>query len=70
MLDPGEALLEVDLFAAAPIPFDELWEQATAVQLEDQPVRIASIDHLITMKKATGRPQDLADIAALEALRA
>ena len=69
MLDPAEPLLEVDLFAEAPIPFDELWEQATVVQLEDQGVRIASMDHLIAMKRASGRPQDLADIAALEALR-
>ena len=39
------------------------------MQLEEQLVRIASIEHLITMKKAAGRPQDLADVAALEALR-
>ena len=48
MLDPSEPLLEVDLFAEAPIPFDELWVQATILQLEGQDVRIASIDHLIT----------------------
>lgn len=39
------------------------------MQLEGQAIRIASIDHLITMKEAAGRPQDLADVAALEALR-
>ena len=69
MLDPSDPLLEVDLFAETPIPFEELWEQAVTVQLQDQAVRVASIEHLITMKKAAGRPQDLADIAALEALR-
>ncbi len=69
MLDPREPLLEVDLFAQPPLPFEELWDQATIVQLEDQAVRIASIEHLITMKKAVGRPQDLADVDALEALR-
>ena len=69
MVDPSEPLLEVDLFAEAPLPFDELWEQASTVQLEGQAVRVASIEHLITMKKAVGRPQDLADVAALEALR-
>ena len=68
MIDPREPLLEVDLFAQAPLPFDELWDQATIVQLEGQAVCIASLAHLITMKKATGRPQDLADVAALEAL--
>lgn len=69
MLDPRNPLLEVDLFAESPLPFDQLWEQATVVHVEDQAIRIASIDHLISMKKASGRPQDLADIAALEALR-
>lgn len=69
MIDPHEPLLEVDIFADDPLPFDELWDKATVVPLERQQVRIASIDHLITMKKAVGRPQDLADVAALEALR-
>jgi len=68
MLDPKEPLLEVDLFAEAPIPFEQLWEQATVVQLDGRPVRIASVAHLIAMKRAAGRPHDLADIAALEAL--
>lgn len=69
MLDPSEPLLEVDLFAQPPLPFEELWDQATIVQLGGQAVRVASIDHLIAMKNAAGRPQDLADVAALEALR-
>lgn len=68
LLDPAEPLLEVDLFAASPIPFDDLWQQATLVELAGQAVRVASIEHLITMKKASGRPQDLADVTALEAL--
>ena len=70
MLDPGDPLLEVDLFARPPLPFEELWSDALVVQIEDLPVHVASIDHLIAMKKAVGRPQDLADVAALEALRA
>ena len=69
MLDPRDALLEVDLFAQPPLPFDELWERATLVQLEGQQVRVACVDDLIAMKRQVGRPQDLADIAALEALR-
>ncbi len=69
MLDPKEPLLEVDLLAEAPIPFEQLWEQAAVVELEGQPVRVASVDHLIAMKSAAGRPQDLADVDALEALR-
>lgn len=70
MIDPTDPLLEVDLFAEHPLPFEELWEQATTMPLEGLSIRVASIEHLITMKRAVGRPQDLADVAALEALRA
>jgi len=37
--------------------------------VQDVPVRVASVEHLIAMKTEAGRPQDLADIAALRALR-
>lgn len=39
------------------------------VKIENQSVRIIAIGDLIEMKRASGRPQDLADIAALERLR-
>ena len=32
-------------------------------------IRVVCIEHLITMKKASARPQDLEDIRALEVLR-
>ena len=32
-------------------------------------VRVASVHHLVAMKRRAGRPQDIADIAALQALR-
>ena len=69
MIDPREPLLEVDLFAEPPVPFEQLWEHAVSMPLGGRPVRVASIADLITMKRAAGRPQDLADITALEALR-
>ena len=67
--DPSNPLREVDLFAEEPIPFTELWEASNVVDVQGVPVRVASVEHLIAMKTAAGRPQDLADIAALEALR-
>lgn len=67
--DPADPLREVDLLAESPLPFDELWDASRIVVVADVPVRVAGIDHLIAMKRAAGRPQDLADVVALEALR-
>jgi predicted nucleotidyltransferase len=68
MLDPAELLL-VDIFAEPPVPFDELLRDSKAVDLDGHEIRIASIEHLIDMKRAAGRAQDVADIEALEQLR-
>lgn len=39
------------------------------IKVQGQSVRLASIGDLVRMKKASGRPQDLADIEALRRLR-
>lgn len=67
--DPGNPLREVDLFAEEPLPFDELWADSQVVEVAGIGVRVASVDHLITLKRRAGRPQDLADIDALERLQ-
>lgn len=59
---------DVDLFAQEPIPFVELVGRAKQAPLAKTVVAIASIPDLIRMKRDAGRPQDLADIAALEAI--
>ncbi|GAA3606711.1 hypothetical protein GCM10022199_08180 [Marihabitans asiaticum] len=70
LVDPADALVEVDLLATTPVPFAELSAGAVTVDLGDGTrVRVASIDHLIEMKKHSGRPQDHADIDALTAIR-
>ncbi|HKR64724.1 MAG TPA: hypothetical protein VJZ00_13410 [Thermoanaerobaculia bacterium] len=66
--DPKNPMLTVDLFAQAPIPFDELWTHATLYTLGGRAIRIASLDHLIRMKRNAGRPQDLIDLERLEAI--
>lgn len=70
MYDPSDPFREVDLFAQEPLPFAELLQQATTVDVEGVPVPVASVQHLIAMKRAVGRPRDLEDVAALERLQA
>lgn len=49
--------------------FDELDRTATTMEIGGEPVRVASIDDLISMKLAAGRPQDIAEVEILGALR-
>jgi hypothetical protein len=68
MFDPSNPMRVVDLFAENPIPFEDLWAHAQKVSLRTTTVRVASIPDLIHLKRLAGRPQDLADIAHLEAI--
>jgi hypothetical protein len=67
---PGSPLLEVDLFVEHPIPFPELWEESELVDAGVARIRIASIRHLIALKRLAGRAQDELDIEVLEAIQA
>lgn len=46
-------------------PFDEMRERALLVDLDGVTVAIVSLDDLIRMKRAAGRPRDLDDIVTL-----
>jgi len=62
----------VDLFEIVPgvDSFQILWEQSQQMELFGVPIRVASLDHLIAMRRAAGRPKDHAYLAELEKLRA
>ena len=45
--------------------FDQLRDRALVVELDGFEVAVASLDDLVRMKRAAGRPQDLGDIGAL-----
>lgn len=49
--------------------YEELFRTAEEVELGGIKVRIASIDSLIRMKRAAGRPKDLIEVEVLSALR-
>jgi len=58
---------DIDILHDAPgaAPFQQLRRRALTIALGDLTVPIAGRDDLIQMKRASGRPTDLADIAAL-----
>jgi predicted nucleotidyltransferase len=51
-----------------PFPFDAAWARATVADLGVAKVPVASIEDLIALKRAAGRPKDLEDVRVLEAL--
>lgn len=61
-------LLDIVTFPAHLGSFDELRARAHDIPLGDLTVPIAHRNDLLEMKRATGRPQDLADVRLLESL--
>jgi hypothetical protein len=61
--------IEVDLFVQEPFPFAEAYARAARVQLDTITTTVASIPDLVTLKLASGRPVDLADVEALKAIQ-
>jgi hypothetical protein len=65
----GRAPNRVDLLTRLwGVDFRDAWTRRVAGELDQIPVSMISREDLIRNKRATARPQDLADAAALEAL--
>jgi hypothetical protein len=56
-------------FADYPMDFEVLYKDSKMLPLGATAVRVASIDHLIAIKRAAGRPKDLDDANRLAELR-
>ena len=52
------------------VDFDGVWKNRVSGVFGDVPVYYASLDDLITMKRAAGRAKDLEDLRALERVKA
>ncbi len=64
-------ILETDLHPfVAGISFEEVWEHRIQDQIGETPAYFASLDDLIAMKRAAGRPKDMEDLRVLLALKA
>jgi hypothetical protein len=61
--------ISIDIFVQYPLDFEELWKEGTMIDLPGASLRIASIDHLILMKRRANRPQDQLDIGQLEKIK-
>ncbi|MEW6415417.1 MAG: nucleotidyl transferase AbiEii/AbiGii toxin family protein [Pseudomonadota bacterium] len=66
---PGAAGVTLDVLLFPPVDFSALREHAITLQARAVPVVVASIDDLIALKQAVGRPIDLADIEHLMRLK-
>lgn len=51
------------------VTFDEVWRNRVADQIGQTPAYFASLDDLIRMKQAAGRPKDLEDLRVLSKLK-
>ncbi len=61
----------LDLLADPPgaPPYATMRGRADRVELDEIVIAVASLDDLLAMKRAAGRPQDLVDVEALEVVR-
>ncbi len=57
--------LDIVLEAPGAPPYGELRERALEIDLDGVTIPVASLDDLLAMKRAAGRPIDLDDLAAL-----
>ncbi len=63
-------LVETDIHPfARGVTFDEVWNRRVEDRIGQTPAAFASLDDLIRMKEAAGRPKDLEDLRVLRKLR-
>ena len=65
---PGEMVSLVDVFVSEPVPYTEIRSRIDWKTVDDFMIPVASRHDLIRLKTISGRPQDIEDIKALEAL--
>lgn len=65
---PEREISQVDVFVKEPLRFDAIEEELVWIKARDVTIPVVSLSHLKMMKKSAGRPQDIADVEALEEL--
>jgi len=67
---PELAGVTVDVLLFPPVEFDGMAHRAVVFDVVGTPIQVASIDDLIALKQAVGRPIDLSDIEHLKRIKA
>lgn len=67
-VDPAQPMALIDVFIEEKIPFREVLQEIVQMGAKGITIPVVSLRHLKKLKRSAGRPQDLADIEAIEAL--
>ena len=65
---PERQINQVDVFVKEPLRFDAIEKELVWIKARDVTIPVVSLSHLKMLKRISGRPQDIADIEALEEL--
>lgn len=57
---------EVDIVLEPPLDFGEMYAARVELQADDIKISLISLPHLIELKQAIGRKQDIADVESLK----
>jgi hypothetical protein len=66
--NPAKPMQLVDVFIDEPIPYSKAREGKKIFEAAGIRIPVVSVEHLKALKRISARPQDLADIEALEAM--
>lgn len=62
--------VRIDLLTSiSGVSFEKAWERRVETKLGGEPVAVLGFEDMLRNKRASGRPKDLADVAALLALK-
>jgi hypothetical protein len=67
--EPSVAGSVIDVLVRPDVSFERLSADAVIAEFMGKRIRIASIEHLLDMKRIANRPKDQLDIAALEKIK-
>ena len=67
--NPEKPIILVDVFVKEPIEFGVVDRNKVVVEAGGVKIPVISVEHLKELKRISGRPQDLADLQALQDLQ-